>query len=105
MKRAVGLALVFFAACGGGGKEVASKYPPQPEGCPVQLVKGTPSVPTDNIGVVTATCGAEAPAEQCLRELQDQACKLGADILWGVPDGPEMKFDKQFWSARAAHTK
>jgi hypothetical protein len=105
MKR-IALALaVALTACGGGGKEIASKYPAQPEGCPVKIVRGTPTVPTDNIGVVTATCGAEAPAEQCLRELQDQACKLGADILWGVPEGPEMKFDKQFWSARAAHTK
>jgi hypothetical protein len=41
----------------------------------------------------------------CLQTLKDQVCKLGGDVVWGVPDKPETIGDKNVWVARAAHTK
>jgi hypothetical protein len=61
---------------------------------------------TDNIGHVEARCDQDRISEQdCLRELKDQACKLGADTLTHVPFQPSYEYGKQLWSGRAAHAK
>jgi hypothetical protein len=81
------------------------KYPPRPEGCAVQMFRDAPSVVSDNIGPVSATCGPDISDEDCLRTLKDQACKLGADIVWGASDTPTMVLGKKQFAGRAAHTK
>jgi uncharacterized protein YbjQ (UPF0145 family) len=60
---------------------------------------------TDNIGTVRSRCATDVSHEDCLRELKDQACKLGADVVWGVADTPRLVDDKNEWSGRAAHTR
>ncbi len=60
-------------------------------------------MPTDNVGPVMASC-SDATVADCMRTLKDSACKLGADVLWGV-DPPEVKAGKMHLHGRAAHTK
>jgi hypothetical protein len=91
------------AAC--GGPEKPSKYPKRPEGCEIQVFPASPAVPTDNIGPVTAICGDDISNDACLRELKDQACKLGGDVVWGVSDQPSVSLGKKKLAGRAAHTK
>ena len=98
----VGLSLL-VAGCSEPAKD--TKYPPRAEGCEVQMFRDTPSVTSENIGPVTATCGADVKDDDCLRTLKDQACKLGADILWGVSAPPANVQGKKRLSGRAAHTK
>jgi len=91
-------------SCGGGNAAIAARYPPLPEGCGVKVYPDAPAVPTDNIGPVRASCSADVSEADCLRTLQDQACRLGGDVVWGV--GEPTKTDSGIrLSGRAAHTK
>lgn len=64
-----------------------------------------PSYATDNIGPVQARCDESVSDADCLRELKDQACKLGADTVWGVSDTPTLEGGKKKLSGRAAHQR
>ena len=77
---------------------------PRERGCPVQVFVDAPPMHTENIGPVTATCDGDDSKEVCLRELEDQACLLGGDVLWQV-SGPTAQMGKQRMRGRAAHTK
>jgi len=39
-----------------------------------------------------------------LRELKDQVCKLGGDVVWGVEPEPEHVDGRWKYHGRAAHT-
>lgn len=95
-----------LVACGSSAK-TESKYPPRPPGCEIRLfVEGQlPSYATENIGTVQASCDETITDEDCLRELQDQACNLGADTVWGVNEEPTREYGKKKFSGRAAHQK
>jgi hypothetical protein len=97
-----GLALV--VACGSPPPSNA-KYPPRPEGCDVRIYPDIPPGQTDNIGPVQASCDESISNTDCLRTLRDQACKLGADVIWGVDDVPKLELGKKKFSGRAAHTR
>jgi hypothetical protein len=92
-----------LVACGAPEKE--GKYPKRPEGCDVAVFPESPTTPTDNIGPVDATCGDDISNDDCLRTLKDQTCKLGGDVVWGVPATPTLANGKKKLSGRAAHTK
>ncbi|MGH7294293.1 MAG: hypothetical protein ACRELB_05145, partial [Polyangiaceae bacterium] len=81
---------------------------PREAGCPVQVYRTALPMPNENVGPVSALCGMDDPPEVCLRVLQDQACLLGADLLWQI-DGPTpvntSNGPKQRMHGRAAHTK
>lgn len=91
-------------ACG-APSEVPSKYPPQKPGCEVRIFPDRPSYPTDNIGPVSSSCDESISDADCLRTLMDEACKLGADTVWGVSDKPELKLGKKRFYGRSAHQK
>lgn len=95
---------VAVLACGSTPKD-PGRYPPRPEGCDVTVYPDAPTVATDNIGSVQARCGDDISDADCLRTLKDQACKLGADVVWGVPEKPSLELGKKKLSGRAAHTK
>jgi hypothetical protein len=99
------LLVLSVVACGGGAAEKDSRFPSRPEGCDVKVFPESPTTPTDNIGPVSATCGDDISNDDCLRTLKDQACKLGADVVWGVADVPSQSQGKKRLSGRAAHTK
>jgi len=80
------------------------KYPAREPGCDVQLFPEEPTYPTENIGSVRASCDEAVSEPACERELKDQACKLGAETVWGV-DSDSQKTGKRSRSGRAAHRK
>lgn len=82
-----------------------TRYPARAEGCDVAIFVEVPSMPTDNIGPVMASCDESISDADCLRTLKDQACKLGADVIWGVSDVPAKSTGKKRLSGRAAHAK
>jgi hypothetical protein len=65
-------------------------------------------MPTENIGPVVATCPETDSRDDCVRELQDQVCRLGGDVLWQL-EGPSPVATSngtgQRMRGRAAHTK
>jgi hypothetical protein len=91
-------------ACGGARRVSTGGFSPRPEGCAVRLFHDAPTEATTNIGPVHASCDAEVADADCLRTLEDQVCKLGGDLVWGVADKPRVWGDKNFWEGRAAHT-
>ncbi len=95
--------LASLPACA-GAPAAAGPHPPRAEGCEVTVYADAPPVTTESIGVVSATCGDDVSDADCLRTLKDQACKLGADVVWGVPDKPKLDLGKKKLSGRAVHT-
>ncbi len=81
---------------------------PRERGCTVQVFSGAPPMRTENIGSVTALCAPDDSRDVCERELEDQACLLGADVVWQV-EGPAPEDTpngtKQRMRGRAAHTR
>jgi hypothetical protein len=81
---------------------------PRERGCAVQVFTDKPPGSTENIGPVSALCTTEDSRDVCLRELQDQVCLLGGDVLWQL-DGPTpedtQNGPRQRMRGRAAHTK
>ncbi len=57
-----------------------------PAGCPVEVLREAPTRPVQGVGDVTARCTGDAMGDVpgCTRALQDQACALGANLVWGV---------------------
>lgn len=89
----------------GGGSSGRPALPERPAGCEVELSYGSPRGNTQNLGLVSATCAEDVEEKACLRELQDQVCKLGGDIVWGVSEKPERVGEKNKYTGRAAVTK
>lgn len=104
MTRALLPFAILLAGCG-SKQEQPTKYPPQKEGCEVQIFQETPTQQTDNIGPVSSTCGEDVSDQDCLRTLKDEACKLGANVIWGVEPNPTKQLGKKKFFGRAAHTK
>lgn len=81
---------------------------PRARGCDVKVFQDSPPWPTENIGPVTALCDPDDKPDACQRELQDQVCTLGGDVLWQM-DGPTpvdtQNGPRQRMTGRAAHTK
>ena len=90
-----------------GGKQTPSRWPARAEGCEVKIFHTPqPTMAVDAIGTAQAVCDQDRVSEaDCTRELKDQACKIGADVLWDVPFQPTYEYGKQLWSGRAGHTK
>lgn len=107
MKRAAVLVVLTFAACGGGGAKTDSRYPERPKGCDVKTFHGkVAGIKYDDIGRVDAICGKDLGETACITELKDQACKLGGDIVYDVPEDPETPSpDKVKFTGRVAHTR
>jgi hypothetical protein len=99
-----GAFFVLAASCA-SQPEKPSKYPPQKEGCEVQVFQETPATQTDNIGPVSSSCDPQVSDQDCLRTLKDEVCKLGGNVVWGVEPNPTMHLGKKKFSGRAAHTK
>jgi len=81
------------------------KYPPRQPGCEIQIFPDNPAYQTDNIGPVQATCADTIPDAECMQTLKDEACKLGADTVWGVSPNPTPQLGKKKFFGRAAHQK
>ena len=103
MKKIIFIAAALVAC---GGSSSGSKYPSRATGCDVQVFNHAPTMQTDNIGPVSSHCDDQAATskDDCMRELKDQVCKLGGDVVWGVVE-PEHVDGQWKYSGRAAHTR
>ena len=63
---------------------------PRAAGCDVAVVReGVPEHPTRLQGQIVARCtNGMADEAHCLRQLQDEACRLGAVVIWDVRSQP-----------------
>lgn len=89
---------------GHAAHSASANFGPRAKGCEVLVRSDAPVEPTENIGPVSATCGEDTSDADCTRQLQDEACRLGADVVWGVGE-PIVRGSKKTMSGRAAHTK
>jgi hypothetical protein len=96
------LTATHLTAHAGHSKRVAGAG--RARGCAVQAFTEAPPMQTENVGEVTAICSADDSRETCLRELEDQTCLLGGDVVWQV-QGPAPFGDKQRMRGQAAHSK
>ena len=97
------ISLFVLVAC--GGDDHRSRYPAREPGCAVTLYHGAPQGRTVNIGPVNASCDQDVSDADCLRTLEDQVCKIGGDVVWGVDENPRVDLGKKKWNGRAAHTR
>jgi hypothetical protein len=74
------------------------------KGCAGQVLDSAPPMQTENIGPVEAFCDVDDSKKVCLRQLEDEVCQLGGDVLWQV-EGPTLSGDRQRLRGRAAHTR
>jgi hypothetical protein len=81
---------------------------PRERGCNVQVFTDTLPTAIENIGAVTSLCSTADSREVCLREIEDQVCLLGGNVLWQA-EGPTPEAtsegNKLRMRGRAAHTK
>jgi hypothetical protein len=57
----------------------------------VEVVReGAPARPVRNAGQISARCVGDAATDEarCLRVLQEQACQLGAEVIWDMRSSP-----------------
>jgi hypothetical protein len=86
----------------GCGSAHSARFPERPAGCAVVVFEGSPVGRSEHIGRVSARCTGDA-REACVRQLQDQACKLGGDIIWGLKAEHEnLREPKTLLQARVA---
>jgi hypothetical protein len=107
MSRSAALfAVLASVACGGGPHAPDPRYPTRPEGCDVEVFADEAPMPVDTIGhtPVRVSCSFGRSNQECLRMLEDEACKLGGDVLTGVPPQPVPMGDVRKLWGRVAHT-
>jgi hypothetical protein len=75
---------------------------PRERECSVRAFADAPPMPTENVGTVTAFCAEDDSKDVCMRELEDQVCMLGGDVVWQL-EGPTLVGNKQRMRGRAAH--
>ena len=108
------LCAAMLSACGGGSttassgrtRTAAPTPPPRPNGCPIEIVReGVPSRPTHLVGHVVARCTGDAAQDEtrCTRNLQDQACRLGGEVIWDVRSAPMADGEGREMRAEAAY--
>ncbi|HEY4393752.1 MAG TPA: hypothetical protein VGP64_06800 [Polyangia bacterium] len=101
---ALALPLAFAATCATTG---ARKYPARPGGCKLRVFHGPPEVKEwDDLGIAHVDCQLDLGRVQCLQRLKMEACRLGADILYDVPQKPLRPTDQgMVYTGHVAHTK
>jgi hypothetical protein len=61
------------------------RYSPRDKNCVVKRLPSAPTVPVDNLGVVTVDCWS-GNNDGCEQELLDEVCRRGGDVVWGLGD-------------------
>jgi hypothetical protein len=103
----VALPVAFLATCATTSNPNAAKYPPRPAGCKIRVFHGPPDVKEwDDLGVAHVDCYLDVGRVQCLKKLKMEACHLGGDLLYDVPNKPLRPTEQgMVYTGHVAHTK
>jgi hypothetical protein len=104
---AAALPLAFAATCATSHNPNAGKYPPRSGGCKLRVFHGLPDLKEwDDLGVAHVDCQLDVGRLMCLQRLKTEACRLGGDILFDVPQKPLRPTDQgMVYTGHVAHTK
>jgi hypothetical protein len=104
---ALALPLAFAATCATSHNPNAGKYPPRSGGCKLHVFHGLPAVKDwDDLGIAHVDCQLDVGRVQCLQRLKTEACRLGGDILYDVPEKPLRPTDQgMVYTGHVAHTR
>jgi hypothetical protein len=104
---ALALPLAFAATCATSHNPNAGKYPPRPGGCKLRVFHGLPDLKEwDDLGIAHVDCQLDLGRVQCLQRLKMEACRLGGDILYDVPQKPLRPTDQgMVYTGHVAHSK
>jgi len=96
---AIAAAAVTLAGCGGSPTD--ARYPPREDGCPVKNYPGPPGIPVDELGAVKVEC-ATGGGNACQRQLENEVCRRGGDVAWGMADNA---LNATVLAGHAAHSR
>jgi hypothetical protein len=86
----------------------ATKYPRRPHNCKLAVFY-TPAPKVsgwDDLGVAEVGCHLAVGVQQCMQRLREEACRMGGDILYAVPEKPLRPKDEVLvYRAQVAHTR
>jgi hypothetical protein len=102
------LAPVALVTASCAGHSTAAKYPPRRPGCKVAVFhRPVPEVAEwDDIGVARVDCHIDVGRIQCMQRLRAEACRMGGDILYDVPERPIRPTDQGVvFRGRVAHSR
>jgi hypothetical protein len=111
------LSVLLAAGCAAGprggepvaGAAAAPKYPRRRPGCKLAIHPTAPPalVATwDDLGVAEVACHIDMGKPECLQRLQAEACRMGADIVFDIPENPmRPKEQAIIFRVRVAHTR
>jgi hypothetical protein len=83
-------------------------YPPRRPGCTLTVTYGaTPTRPEwDDIGVAQVGCYLDEGEGPCLHRLKAEACRMGGDILYGIPHTAARPGEREMvMRAHVAHSR
>jgi len=83
-------------------------YPSRGPGCSLTIFNGPVprGVYYDDIGPVDAGCYLETTRTECMRQLRAEACKMGGDIVYDVPEKPlRPEWREYHYKGIVAHTR
>jgi hypothetical protein len=94
-----------LAACATTSKE--RKYPPRRPGCHLTVSYATaPFGNWDDIGVAQVGCYLDEGEGPCLHRLKAEACRMGGDVLYAVPNKAARPGEREMtMRGRVAHTR
>jgi hypothetical protein len=81
---------------------------PRPAGCSLTMLHApAPNVADwDDLGVAEVTCHIDVGLTQCLRLFRAEACRMGADIVYDLPEKPLRPREQAvLYRGRVAHTR
>lgn len=98
------LGLLLLTACGMSRistrvRPSGASAPARPRGCPITELPAAPAGATE-LGWLSVNCGQSVPTAECRQALLDEACALGAEVVWNVAEISKVQ-GREKWSARA----
>jgi len=106
------LATLAFAACAGprgaGPGAGGPAYPPRPATCELTFYHApTPiGVAWHDLGVAEVICHIDVGFRACLQGFRAEACRMGGDIVYGLPQEPLRPREQAvMYRGRVAHTR
>lgn len=101
------MGLVGGAGCVRHARQTTA-YPSRAPGCSLRIINGPVprGVYYDDIGPVDAGCYLETTRTECMRQLRAEACKMGGDIVYDVPEKPiRPEWREYHYKGTVAHTR